>query len=679
MQARELSELLRAPSDFGTFDLSIQRAERLSDSQPILAWHYRCAESSALQQLQQSWAFVQRYSHDHLGKVWAVERPGVGELVVYTEDLQLRVGEWFRDRACCPWSVEVTFDQISGLIEVLAEAQRNNVLHRHLSLHSIYWDENSQTVKLLDFSPCSLSTEDDRRFVKDLPQRYISPERTARQWICSMQSAAKADVYSLGASVLDLVYEPNATNQTAAVLLAGLSDIQPLYSLLEQMLREDPRQRPDFIRLQSYLRGDPEAPVEEVKVQLPPRPPAPPGSQGQALVPPAVGSSCPHCNAHYKLDIERRRGMCQKCFYPVKSAESKAAQPGLAGPPLPKKEENPLRVMDPLPKPQLLPQKLLADVQVQRPVLPLCEKCSQPYDSSPSKWRLDLCANRSVAELTEIYKYCSETCLPDRLKAPNLPASLPVAVPASSKFVQPAPKVAPPPVLIPVASEPMQTGPRPASPQKVLSSQRSSLQSGNFPQSVPDTPNLCALCFKPFAPLYCSVRDFENYANFCSEECQLKYLLALGEDPLVSTVSVMYARKALEDGCLQCSGGVAGGRPVVLPCSHQFCSRNCASQYLDRELAGLPGAARDLNVVIKCPKCEKPISPELIREWQEVAAPGHFPVPVGDPPIGCSGCGNYGPAKSTVCGHWLCENCATQTVTASTVRCPKCGTETTLL
>jgi len=237
--------------------------------------------------------------------------------VVYTEDLQLRVGEWLRDNVDCPWTVEVTFDQISGLIGVLAEAQRNNVLHRHLSPQSIYWDENSQKVKLLDFSPCSLSTEDDRRFLQNLQPNYISPERKTLQWVFSTQSAAKADVYSLGVLALELIYGTNAADQTAAVLLAGLSEVQQLHSLLERMLRKDPRQRPDFIRLHSYLRGEPEAPVEEVKVPLRPpfKPPAPPGNPafqangGKGL----VGIKCPSCGNPYRLDFEMKRGLCQAC------------------------------------------------------------------------------------------------------------------------------------------------------------------------------------------------------------------------------------------------------------------------------------------------------------------------------------------------------------------------------
>ena len=730
-------------SDFGTFELSITQVENSAGSILLLVRNYRCPNVQVLQQLQQSWEFVRGCSHRHLGKVAEVRREGDRELLVCTEALQQSVEEWVQDYEGCPLNVDGTFKQIAGLTDVLAEAQRHQVLHRRLTPEHTYYDSNSELIKLLDFSPCSLSPEDDRRFVKGLPPRYSSPERNTPQWDCTLQNAAKADVYSLGILSLDLIYRGVAGEQTNAALLAGLREYQQLHNLLEQMLIEDYHKRPDFIRLQSYLRGEPEVPEEEAKVivRIASRPPvSQSANEGQK----SPDEKCLRCGGDFQQALEGNRRVCVTCDNMEKGrVESEAPQsdsnhpPPSQSKPIPlsslqsrsEKEVNPLNMSKNQVKPQVLPANPISGVAIklvaQRPAMRPCEKCGISYDFTPSPWRHRICARRSAEEIDEIYKYCSETCLPDAFKEPIQPnpsfpdgpvpaAPLQPAVASQASFRPAAPSpasqsaaasqvapakhtiaapIAAPPPSIPVASEPFNPALVPArvsgNPNQVRGMPVGHAQDMQVANESMNQQIFCALCLRPFYAPIVLVEKYQEYARFCSEECQMKYFLALGDS---STVSKMLSKEAAEKCCMECSKLLASNA-IVLPCSHKLCSRECGKKFLSRFFSNFPGGSRDLDSVT-CHHCQQPISPAITSAWEREEAPpqsGSFPPPAipdqlvpkaGSVPqmVACDVCRQVGPARCTSCAHWLCAICeGSSQKSRGGMKCLKCGKDTVVL
>ena len=642
MESGERSELYSSPSDYGCFQLKVSSVTDSSTQEKSLVRHYRC-NSSAIQQLRQTWVFVNDHSHPHLGTVKRIDGSAT-ELTVYTEYHPTTLAKWLENYETCPWDVESTARQLTGLVEVLAEAQRNQVTHRRLTPDYIYLDETCSTLKLMDFAPCSLDAEDDQLFVRNLNPRYLSPERCSGHWTFSLQNVAKADVYSLGMVALDIIYSHDAPKHPLSSLLEALSEAPALKQILDPMLQIDPQQRPDFIELLTHLKSHP-SPIEEAKLPVTSTP----------IV------KCSKCNKPCNTTPEKERSCCENCHRNI----GLLTTPEHPQPVQSSEDTSPIQPSKPVLQPKQLSEYQSPKSQPSE-IKPLvvsvhCAKCSKSFVLNRTEgWR--------QTQTEENGKYCSQTCFNTRVqKAQSGYRAVPKAAPQGTT----------------VAYDPVSSGSYPPN----------NLQPPRVPEVRPQTTSppagvtqsgsgllWCPACTESFSPHSASglPPEYYHYIQFCSEECQIKYHLALGDE---FTISRRF-RKDTTQSCLWCHSLLPQTGCLPLPCdpTHCFCNKDCAKQFVEWSLAQLPEEHKDLSL-ITCPLCEKEVPRGTSEQWLRAES---FPgVPRSEPnPLSshrasiqtprCDKCSSLSDFQAK-CGHHFCLNCIVTQRTG--MDCPKCRTK----
>lgn len=168
-----------------------------------------------------------------------------------------------RSRNSCPWSDEEIMKVARDLIAVLALLQKQGIAHRDIKPQNLFVDYN-QRVMLGDFGSSTCFSPMTSEYTIIGTPFYMSPElKKLLLDITStngMYSPVKSDVYSLGLSLLSMyklappVTLANlATLQTATDQELTTIAYKPLRTLLGDMLRIKPEQRPDFCTLEEHL------------------------------------------------------------------------------------------------------------------------------------------------------------------------------------------------------------------------------------------------------------------------------------------------------------------------------------------------------------------------------------------------------------------------------------------
>ena len=659
MEFQERVDLYFNPSDYGCFQLKVSSVTDSSTQEKSLVRHYRCNSSATIQPLRQTWVFVKDHSHPHLGTVKRID-DSTTELTVYTEYHPTTLAKWLENFETCLWDEETTARQLTGLVEVLAEAQRNQVTHRRLTPDYIYLDETCSTLKLMDFAPCSLDAEDDQRFVRNLNPRYLSPERCSRHWTFSLQNVAKADVYSLVMVALDIIYSHDALNHPLSSLLEALSEAPALKQILDPMLQIDPQQRPDFLRLRVHLKGD------SVPIEVLYQPTAAPKPSVSPPPLPAAAHRCPKCNRIFSFPI---KAMCSSCeTNPLKNQLSSRIEPEIDTTII----DKPVKIA---PKPQKAVERR-------------CKKCKNGFYLMPTAWR----EQRWVVmpeNKEELESYCSEKCVPEELKpneeekklenlediidkvpekqekvekkvefVPNLMiGGKPFPLPQDSGEKEAKSRPMPGPPRIPTVSDPFVLPPNRSSAHVEHSRPPS-----DSPSHPPQNMSQCIICLKSFPLPNPTHSEYSAYAlSFCSEACQIK---AFGLPDLSQH------RK-----CLQCGKGVGVESGITLECGHILCSNVCGKAYLDTVFDGVNEENRNLECVT-CPICYELIPSYRSLEW--LHSPAFAPPKASVTRVTgsrrverntCDGCGARTQTDFLPCAHWSCSECQAN---AGKSGCPKC-------
>ena len=187
----------------------------------------------------------------------------------------------------------------------------------------------------------------------------------------------------------------------------------------------------------------------------------------------------------------------------------------------------------------------------------------------------------------------------------------------------------------------------------------------------------CRVCLKNFARQgrMAPLPGHEAMLEFCSEECQLKYM----EDQDQFEESGPF--------CLRCQKST-GHQAVKLPCKpeeHQFCGTDCTRSFIKETLGETP----DLEFLV-CPACDTPVPREVSAAWQAPAAPMRLVPKLGRPlpriseapelaPMHCCKCKTRAELKVMKCGHGLCRLCFDRSKEPDGfVNCLECGLKTSL-
>jgi len=208
------------------------------------------ATTQKLKRFQNEVRFCQRTDHKNIVRILDTGRSGSGSpfyvMELYPCTLQEQIGKLNADE------VLPVFSEILNGVEA---AHLSNVIHRDLKPQNILCDPPNRLYVVADFGIASFGEDDLYTLVETQPNQrlanfqYAAPEQKIR----GRAVDSKADVYALGL-ILNQMYTGEIP---AGTQFRRVQSVAPSFSfvdeLIEQMIRQDPAQRPSIAGVKQQL------------------------------------------------------------------------------------------------------------------------------------------------------------------------------------------------------------------------------------------------------------------------------------------------------------------------------------------------------------------------------------------------------------------------------------------